>query len=100
MYPQFFITPYMYAEGYMCDTIHRQSNSQKRGLVMAYNESSYKAANTYKKNKIKRVPLDMQTADYGQLKAAADTCGEKVNEYIKNEIRERMERSGLIWGVW
>lgn len=65
---------------------------------MAYNESSYKAANTYKKNKIKRVPLDMQTADYEQLKVAADTRGEKVNEYIKNAIRERMERSGLVWG--
>lgn len=65
---------------------------------MAYNESSYKAANTYKKNKIKRVPLDMQTAAYEQLKAAADACGERVNEYIKNAIRERMDRSGLVWG--
>lgn len=65
---------------------------------MAYNESSYKAANTYKKNNIKRVPLDMQNTDYEQLKAAADACGERVNEYIKNAIRERMERSGLVWG--
>ena len=60
---------------------------------MAYNESSYKAANTYKKNNIKRVPLDMQITDYEQLKAAADACGEKVNEYIKNAIRERMKQS-------
>lgn len=65
---------------------------------MAYNESSYKAANAYKKQNIKRVPLDMQNADYEQLKAVADACGEKVNEYIKNAIRERMERSGLVWG--
>lgn len=65
---------------------------------MAYNESSYKAANTYKKNNIKRVPLDMQIAEYEQVKAAADACGERVNEYIKNAIRERMERSGLVWG--
>lgn len=65
---------------------------------MAYNESSYKAANAYKKQNIKRVPLDMQISDYEQLKAAADACGEKVNEYIKKAIRERMERSGLIWG--
>ena len=54
---------------------------------MAYNESSYKAANAYKKQNIKRVPLDMQISDYEQLKAAADACGEKVNEYIKNAIR-------------
>lgn len=65
---------------------------------MAYNESSYKAANAYKKQNIKRVPLDMQISDYEQLKAAADARGEKVNEYIKNAIRERMDRSGLVWG--
>ena len=72
--------------------------TQKRGTAMAYNESSYKAANAYKKQNIKRVPLDMQISDYEQLKAAADACGEKVNEYIKNAIRERMERNGLVWG--
>lgn len=60
---------------------------------MAYNESSYKAANAYKKQNIKRVPLDMQIAEYEQVKAAADACGEKVNEYIKNAIRERMKQS-------
>ena len=65
---------------------------------MAYNESSYKAANTYKKNNIKRVPLDMQITEYEQLKAAADACGEKVNEYIKNAIRERMGQSDLVCG--
>lgn len=60
---------------------------------MAYNESSYKAANAYKKQNIKRVPLDMQIAEYEQLKVAADACGEKVNEYIKNAIRERMKQT-------
>lgn len=46
----------------------------------------------YAKSNIKRVPLDMQKADYEALKAAADAKQEKVNEYIKNAIRERMER--------
>ena len=59
---------------------------------MAYNESSYKAANAYKKQNIKRVPLDMQISDYEQLKVAADACGEKVNEYIKKAIQQRMDR--------
>ena len=59
---------------------------------MAYNKSSYKAANTYKEKNIKRVPLDMQKADYEALKEAATASGEKVNEYIKKAIRERMER--------
>ena len=74
---------------------------------MAYNESSYKAANTYKKQKIKRVPLDMQISNYEQLKSAADARGEKVNEYIKNAIRERMERDRIVaqeagegFGIW
>lgn len=62
---------------------------------MAYNESSYRAANAYKKQNIKRVPLDMQISDYERLKAAATASGEKVNEYIKNAIQERMKRESL-----
>lgn len=61
---------------------------------MAYNETSYKAANKYKKENIKRVPLDMQITEYEHLKAAADACGEKVNEYIKRAIKQRMKREG------
>lgn len=59
---------------------------------MAYNEASYKAANRYKEKNIKRVPLDMQIAEYEELKAAADANGEKVNAYIKAAIRQRMDR--------
>lgn len=59
---------------------------------MAYNETAYKAANKYKRENIKRVPLDMQIAEYERVRAAADAQGEKVNEYIKKAIRERMER--------
>jgi len=47
---------------------------------------------TYAKNNIKRVPLDMQKSDYEELKAAAGAKKEKINEYIKKAIRERMER--------
>lgn len=46
----------------------------------------------YAREKIKRVPLDMQLSAYEELKAAADTVGEKVNTYIKKAITERMER--------
>lgn len=62
---------------------------------MAYNETSYKAANKYKKENIKRVPLDMQKTEYEELKVIADVMNEKVNEYIKKAIRERMERDRL-----
>ncbi len=46
----------------------------------------------YAKRNIKRVPLDMQISDYEKLQSAASEAGEKVNEYIKKAIRQRMER--------
>ena len=74
---------------------------------MAYNETSYKASNKYKKENIKRVPLDMQKTEYEELKVIADAMNEKVNEYIKKAIRERMERDrmdmrkvGDGFGIW
>ena len=42
--------------------------------------------------KIKRVPLDMPIADYENLKQFAADHGEKVNQFIKLAIAERMER--------
>ena len=48
----------------------------------------------YAKTFIKRVPLDMQKSDYEYLKEVAASCGEKVNEYIKKAIKQRMERDG------
>ncbi len=61
---------------------------------MAYNEAANRAAQKYKKDNIKRVPLDMQIAEYDAVKAAADRAGEKVNQYIKEAIRQRMSREG------
>ncbi|WP_294514076.1 hypothetical protein [uncultured Intestinimonas sp.] len=59
---------------------------------MAYDEKAYEASKKYKEKNIKRVPLDMQLADYEALRAAADHAGEKVNQYIKTSIKQRMER--------
>lgn len=58
---------------------------------MAYNDAAYKAAAKYKAANIKRVPLDMQKSEYDALKRAADSRGEKVNQFIKIAIRNRME---------
>ncbi len=55
-----------------------------------HKENSYR----YKKDHIKRVPFDMQKADYEELKAAAMRAGESVNGYIKKAIAERMQREG------
>lgn len=46
----------------------------------------------YAKEKIKRVPLDMQLADYEALKTTAAAAGEGVNTYIKRAIATQMER--------
>ncbi len=59
---------------------------------MAYTEQGYQASKKYKAGKIKRVPLDMQIADYERVKAAADAAGQAVNRYIKQAIIERLER--------
>ena len=59
---------------------------------MAYTESGYKSSVKYKAENIKRVPLDMQIVDYEEVKAAAEKAGEKVNQYIKTAIKQRIER--------
>ena len=46
----------------------------------------------YKKEHIKRIPLDVQKEKYLEIKTHADNAGEKVNEYIKKAIDQRMER--------
>ncbi len=51
-------------------------------------ESMYK----YAKEKLKRIPLDVQKEKYEEIKLAADAAGESVNGYIKAAIDQRMER--------
>lgn len=51
-------------------------------------ESMYK----YAKEKLKRIPLDVQKAKYDEIKVAADKAGESVNGYIKKAIDEKMDR--------
>ncbi len=59
---------------------------------MADNESKKKYDIQYAKNKLKRIPLDVQKEKYDEIKAAAVVAGESVNGYIKNAINQRMER--------
>lgn len=64
----------------------------RRGDFMPYTDAQNKATQKYKAANYKRVPLDMQIADYEEMKAAAEQAGEKVNQYIKIAISQRMER--------
>lgn len=49
----------------------------------------------YAKKHLKRVPLDMQIERYEDLKQAAERAGEKINEYIKKAIFQRIERESM-----
>ena len=46
----------------------------------------------YKKTHQKRIPLELQIADYKIVKAAADAAGESMNGFIKSAIWQRLER--------
>lgn len=58
---------------------------------MAYNESAYKSSQKYKAAHIKRIPFEVQIEEYERIKAAAEQSGQRVNAYIKEAIRMRME---------
>ena len=57
---------------------------------MEQNKRSY--ISQYRKENIKRVALDMQLADYEELKSYVEEHGETVNGFIKASFREAMQR--------
>lgn len=59
---------------------------------MAYNDKSKAYVKKYKADNIKRVPLDMQRAQYEIVQTHAQAKGESVNGFIKRAIAETMER--------
>ena len=56
--------------------------------TQASNQAQYK----YNAAHLKRVPLDMQLSEYEVLKAAAIKASLSVNGFIKQAIREKIER--------
>lgn len=46
----------------------------------------------YRKNKLKRISLEVQNDFYDGLKSAADNANESVNGYIKKAIEQRIKR--------
>lgn len=62
---------------------------------MGNSESKTEYNIRYAKEKLKRIPLDVQKEKYEEIKAAADAAGEKVNGYIKKAIDQRMERDSV-----
>lgn len=57
---------------------------------MATSEAHKRASIKYAKNKLKRIPLDVQLEEYDRIKAAASAAGESVNGYIKKAVDTRI----------
>ncbi|SEL89343.1 hypothetical protein SAMN04487770_12016 [Butyrivibrio sp. ob235] len=57
-----------------------------------YTEASAKASKKYRDKNIKRIPLDVQNAEYETIKKHAESRNEKINGFIKRAIRETIER--------
>lgn len=45
----------------------------------------------YQKDKLHRIPLNVQKEKYQEIKTAAEEAGETVNGYIKKAIDKRLE---------
>lgn len=63
---------------------------------MTVSEAQKKANVKYRKENIKRIPLDVQKEKYEEIATAAEKAGIPVNRYIKNAIDEKMERDGCM----
>lgn len=59
---------------------------------MAYSEARKRATMKYQKEACKRVQVVYKNEDYAEVAQAAADVGEPVATYIKNAVRERMER--------
>lgn len=58
---------------------------------MSYKENKKTYIANYKKDKLKRIPLDVQKEKYEQIKEHAAANNETVNGFIKRAIDETIE---------
>lgn len=58
---------------------------------MAYSEAGKIAANKYKREKLKRIPLEVQNEQYELIKAYAESLGKPVNTVLKEIIFEKIK---------
>lgn len=58
---------------------------------MTYSEKKREYNEKYTKEKLKRIPLNVQKEKYEEIKSAADTSGESINGYIKKAINMRLQ---------
>lgn len=58
---------------------------------MTYNEKKKAYNHQYTKKHYKRIPLEVTFEKYDEIKAAAESQSEKVNEFIKKAIDSRLD---------
>ena len=63
------------------------------------NEERKEKFEQYRKEHLKRVPLDMQKKDYERLKAHAHMRGVPINRYIKEAVTTRMDKEDRRDGI-
>lgn len=63
-----------------------------QGDIMGNQEKKTKYNLKYAKEKLKRIPLDVQKEKYEKIKAHAEKQDESVNGFIKRAIDETIER--------
>ena len=63
---------------------------------MALTEKQTQTRLKYAKEKLKRIPLDVQKEKYVEIKAHAEKMGESTNAFIKRAIDETMDADGHV----
>ena len=64
------------------------------GVIMS-SEAQKKAELKYKKNHLKRIPLDIQLSDYTILKSFLDANQLSTNSFIKSLIKEELKKHDI-----
>ena len=63
------------------------------------NEEKKRKFEQYRKEHLKRVPLDMQKTEYERLKVHAVMAGVPINKYIKEKLTARMDKEDKREGI-
>ena len=59
-------------------------------------ENKNKYIHQYQKKHYKRIPLDVSTDKYQQIKASAEKSGESISGYVKKAIDDRLSKDNLL----
>ena len=63
---------------------------------MTYNQKQKEYTIKYAREKLKRIPLDVQLTDYETIRKAAAAQNESINGYIKKAIFTRRQSDTLL----